>query len=153
MLYSIDISGDISSDPRKLFKIANKILSPPDEKILPILPNTSNFQLCSLFEKFFENKIASINNIICASIPSILNPTISIIHNIYSLSTFTIPSLYEVNDLLMKSHCTSPTDPLRISLYQQLPPSFSPIYLDISQSQDFHNIPYSKKTKPRPKLI
>ena len=41
----------ISSNPRKLFKIANKILSPPDEKILPILPNTSNFQLCSLFEK------------------------------------------------------------------------------------------------------
>ena len=58
----------ISSNPRKLFKIANKILSPPDEKILPILPNTSNFQLCSLFEKFFNHKIASINNIICACV-------------------------------------------------------------------------------------
>ena len=81
----------ISSDPRKLFKIANKILSPTDKKILPILPNSSNFQLCSLFEKFFENKIASINNIICASTPSIFNPTIYITHHIDSLSTLTIP--------------------------------------------------------------
>ena len=69
----------ISSNPRKLFKIANKILSLPNEKILLILPNTSNFQLCSLFEKFFKNKIASINNIICASTQPILNPTIYIL--------------------------------------------------------------------------
>ena len=121
----------ISSNPRKLFKIANKILSPPDEKILPILPNTSNFQLCSLFEKFFKHKIASINNIICASTQPILNPTIYITHHIDSLSTFTIPSLYEVNDLLMKSHCTSPTDPLPLSLYHKLSPLFSPIFLNI----------------------
>ena len=115
----------ISSNPRKLFKIANKILSPPDEKILPILPSTSNFQLCSLFEKFFKHKIASINNIICASTQPILNPTIYITHHIDSLSTFTIPSLYEVNDLLMKSHCTSPTDPLPLSLYHKLSPLLS----------------------------
>ena len=121
----------ISSNPRKLFKIANKILSHPDEKILPILPNLSNLQLCSLFEKFFKNKIASINNIICASTQSILNPTIYITHHIDSLSTFTIPSLYEVNDLLVKSHCTSPTDPLPLSLFHKLSPLFSPIFLDI----------------------
>ena len=35
----------ISSNPRKLCKIANKILSPPVEKILHILPKSSNFQL------------------------------------------------------------------------------------------------------------
>ena len=121
----------ISSDRRKLFKIANKIFSPPDEKILPILPNTSNFQLCSLFVKFFENKIASINTIICASTPSILNHTIYISHHIDSLSTFTIPSLYEVNYLLMKSHCTSPSDSLPLSLYHTLSSLFSPIFLDI----------------------
>ena len=50
----------ISSDPIKLFKMENKILFPPDEKILPILPNTSNVQLCSLFEKFFENKLQAL---------------------------------------------------------------------------------------------
>ena len=121
----------ISSNPRKLFKIANKILSPPDEKILPILPNTSNFQLCSLFEKVFKHKIASINNIICASTQPILNPTIYITHHIDSLSTFTIHSLYEVNDLLMKSHYTSLTDPLPLSLYHKLSPLFSPVFLDI----------------------
>ena len=120
----------ISSNPPKLFKIANQILS-PDEKILPILPNTSNVQLCSLFEKFFKHKIASINNIICASTQSILNPTIYITIHIYSLSTFTIPSLYEVNNLLMKSHCTSHTDPLPLSLYHKLSHLFSPIFLDI----------------------
>ena len=38
----------ISSNPRKLFKIANKMLSPSDEKILPILPNTSNFNPYSI---------------------------------------------------------------------------------------------------------
>ena len=91
----------------------------------------SNFQLFSLFEKFFENKIVSINNIICASTPSTLNPTTYITHHIYSLSIFTIPSLYEVNDLLMKSHCISPTNPLSISLYHILAPLFSPIFLDI----------------------
>ena len=32
----------ITSDPHKLFKMANKIISPADEKILPISPNTSN---------------------------------------------------------------------------------------------------------------
>ena len=121
----------ISSNHCKLFKIANKILSPPDEKIIPILPNTSNFQLYSLFEKFFKHKIASINNIICASTQPILNPTIYITHHIDSLSTFTIPSLYEVNDLLMKSHSTSPTDTLPLSLYHKLSPLFSPIFLDI----------------------
>ena len=99
----------ISYDPRKLFKMANKIISPPNENILPILPNTSHFQLCYPFE-CFKHKIASINTIICASTPSILNPTIYITHPINSLSIFTIPSLYEVNDLLMKSHCTSLTD-------------------------------------------
>ena len=102
----------ISSDPRKLFKIENKILSPPDEKILHILPNTSNFQLYSLFKKFFEDKIGSINNIIYA--PSIINPTIYITHPIDSLSIFTIPSLYIVNDIFIKYHCTSTTDPLPI---------------------------------------
>ena len=105
------------------------------KKFLPILPNTSNFQLCYLFEKYFKNKIASINNIICASTQSILIPTIYITHHIdsstFHLSTFTIPSLYEVNDLLMKSHCTSPTDPLPLSLYHKLSPLFSPIFLDI----------------------
>ena len=47
------------------------------------------------------------------------------------LSIFTIPSLYEVNDLLMKFQCTSPTDPLPLSLYHTLSPLFSPIFLDI----------------------
>ena len=37
----------ISSDPQQLFKMKNKILSPPDEKILPILPNTSHFHMLS----------------------------------------------------------------------------------------------------------
>ena len=32
----------ISSDPCKLIKMANEILFPPDEKILPIIPNMSN---------------------------------------------------------------------------------------------------------------
>ena len=74
----------ITSNPRKLFKIPNNILSPPDEKILPVLQNTSNFQLCSLFEKFFKHKIASINNIICASTQPILSPHI---HPYYTINS------------------------------------------------------------------
>ena len=120
--------------------------------------------MCSLFEKFFKNKIASINNIICASTQSILNPTIYITHHIDSLSTFIIHSLYEVNYLLMKSHCTSPTDPLPLSLYNKLSPLFSPIFLDIiANSLNSGQVspclktaiisPILKKTKPRPKLI
>ena len=71
--------------------MTNKILFPPDEKILPILPNTSHFQQFSFFEKLFENKIASLTNIICASTPPILNATTSITHPIDSLRIFTIP--------------------------------------------------------------
>ena len=51
-----------------------------------------------------------------------------ITHPIDSLSIFTIPSLYAVNDLLIKSHFTSPTDPLPISLYHKLSPLFSPFF-------------------------
>ena len=80
----------ISSDPRKLFKITNKCLSKYD-KILHILSKMSNYQLCSFFEKLFENKIASINNIIYVSTSSILNPTIYITHHIDSLNTLSIP--------------------------------------------------------------
>ena len=40
----------ISSNPRKLFKIANKILSPPDEKILKIYQTRHIFN-CVLFLK------------------------------------------------------------------------------------------------------
>ena len=47
----------ISSDPCKLFKMANNILSSLDEKILPILPNTSNFQLCSLLKNSLKIKL------------------------------------------------------------------------------------------------
>ena len=70
----------------------NKILSPPDEKILPILSNTLNFQLCYIFEKLFENKIASIiHTIIGASTPSILNLIIYITHPIDSLNYINYP--------------------------------------------------------------
>ena len=61
----------------------------------------------------------------------LLNPNIYINLTIDSLNIFTIPSLYEVNDLLIKSQSTSPTDPLPISLYHKLSPLFSPIFLDI----------------------
>ena len=74
----------ISSDPRKLFKMANKILSLPDEKILPILPNTTNFQLCSIFDKFLKDKIASIN-IICATHSVRLLHPYSILQSILSI--------------------------------------------------------------------
>ena len=77
----------------------------------PHFTNTSHFQLCFLLKKLFENKIANNNNIICAFIPSILNPTISIIHFINSLRIFTIPPVYEVYDILMTFYCTYPNDP------------------------------------------
>ena len=48
------------SGPRILFKIEDIITSPPDEKIIPILPNNSNFKLGYLFEKSCHNKIAKI---------------------------------------------------------------------------------------------
>ena len=102
--------------------------------------------------------MTSINNIIYATAPSILNPTISITHPIDSLSIFSIPSLYEVTDLLIKSHCTSLTDLLPISLYHTLSPLFSPIYLNIISEltklwpgfklhQDCHSLTYFKNKK------
>ena len=124
--------------------------------ILPILPNTAHFQLCSLYEIFFENKIANINNIKCVSTPSILNLTIYITHPIDSLSIFTIPSLYEVNDLLMKFTVPPPLIP-NLSHYIINFHHYFLLFLDIiiakfwlgfTLPQDCHNISYSKKIKP-----
>ena len=98
----------MSFDHRKLFKMANKIIF---YMILPMLPNTSHFQLCSLFRKNIENKIASINDIMRASTTTILNPTIYIAYPIDSYSIFTIFSIYEINYLLMNTHFTSSTNP------------------------------------------
>ena len=54
---------------------------------------------------------------------------LNIAHPIDSISILTIPSIYEVNDQLMKSHSTSPTEPLPISLYHKFSPLFSSIFV------------------------
>ena len=63
--------------------------------------------------------MSNINNNICVSTPYILNPNIYITHPIESLSIFTLPLLYEVNDLSMKYYC--------------IVPHWFPTYLIISQ--------------------
>ena len=70
------------------------MLSPPDEKSSPFYRIRQIFNYALFLKKYFENKIANINNIIYASTPSILNPTISIAHHIDSLSLLTIISIY-----------------------------------------------------------
>ena len=108
--------------------------------MLPHLPNMSNIQLCTLFEKIFKNKNVRINDIICASTTVytyILNTTIYIYNPIDSLSIFTIPSLYEVNEILMKSHNTFPIDPLPISLYHKLSILFFTIFFGYSNSNHY----------------
>ena len=81
------------SDPRKLFKWQIK-LSLLQIKNLPHFTEHVNFQLWSIFYKFFENKITSVNIMIRTSTPPIYNSTTYITHPIDSLSLLTISSPY-----------------------------------------------------------
>ena len=129
--------------------MTNTILSHPDEKSSPFDRKGQIFNY-ALILKFFVNKIARFNNIIIAFTPFILNPTICITYSINSLSIFTIPSLYEVNYLLMKSHCTlllthtyiiiSQTFTLIFSYFLGYYCELTKLWLGFTLPQDCHNI-------------
>ena len=77
------VISDLDSDNRRLFRLANKLLSPPKAALLPSITNISPLQLGILFSKTFYNKIDSIiikikNHNSTANYPSIIaTPSIS----------------------------------------------------------------------------
>ena len=81
--YYIMVINDLSSDNRRLFRLANKFLYPPKPALLPSITNISPLQLGCLFSKTFYNKIDSIiikikNHNPTAKYPSIIvTPPIS----------------------------------------------------------------------------
>ena len=68
----------ISSDPRKLIKI----ISPPDEKILPILPKMSNFHICLFLKNSLKIKLQSL----IILFEHLLHPYSILLTQVYSLS-------------------------------------------------------------------
>ena len=81
--YYIRVINDIASDNRRLFRLTNKLLSPPKSALLPSLTNISPLQLGCLFSKTCYNNIDSIiikikNHNLTANYPSIIaTPPIS----------------------------------------------------------------------------
>ena len=54
------VINDLASDNRRLFRLVNKLLSPPKPVLLPSITNIYPLQLGCLFSKTFYNKIDSI---------------------------------------------------------------------------------------------
>ena len=55
--YYTQVINDLASDNRRLFRLANKLLSPPKPALLPYIANISPLQKGCLFSKTFYNKI------------------------------------------------------------------------------------------------
>ena len=81
--YYTRVINDLSSDNRRLFRLANKLLSPSKTALLTSITNIYPLQLDCIFSKTFYNKIDSIiikikNHNPTANYPSIIvNPPIS----------------------------------------------------------------------------
>ena len=75
--YYTQVINDLASDNQRIFRLANKLLSPPKPALLPSITNISLLQLSCLFSKTFSNKIDSIiinikNHKPTANYPSII---------------------------------------------------------------------------------
>ena len=117
--YYTQVINDLASDNRRLFRLANKLLSPPKPALLPSMINISPLQLSCLFSKTFSNKIDSIiikinNHTLTANYPSIIvTPPISVF-----LSFFRPPHISLISKLLNASSSISPSDPVPLSIFK-----------------------------------
>ena len=117
--YYTQVINDLTSDNRRLFRLANKLLSPQKPALLPSITNISTLQLSCLFSKTLSNKIESIiikikNHKPTANYPSIIvTPPISVF-----LSLFRPPHISLISKLLNTSSSISPSDPVPLSIFK-----------------------------------
>ena len=117
--YYTRVINYISSDKRRLFRLANKLLSLPKPALLPSITRISRLQLSCLFSKTFYNNIDSIiikikNHNPTTNYPSIIvTPPISVF-----LSFFRPSHISLIYKLLNASSLISPSDPVPISIFK-----------------------------------
>ena len=110
---------DLDFDKRRLFRLANKLLSPQNPALLLYITNISLLKLGCLFSITFYNKIYSIiikikNHITTANYPSII-----VTLPIYAfLSYFRPPHIYLISKLIHASTSISPSDPIPLYIFE-----------------------------------
>ena len=116
--YYTQVINDLASDNRRLFRLANTLLSPPKQALLPSITNISPLLSC-LFSKTFSNNIDSIiikikNHTHIANYPSIIvTPPISV-----SYVFFRSPHISLISILLNASSSISPSDPFPLFIFK-----------------------------------
>lgn len=133
--YSNKIS-QFPNDFKKMYDTTNKLLGKVKGTISPNIPDNT---LCEKFVSFYRNKLDSMN----ASLHRLLRDTNTEPHTYDSLtapdfdtttpflSDFNLPTLTEIQQLILTANSTSPTDPLPLLLTKSLHEFLSPIYRNI----------------------
>ena len=140
--YYTQVINDIASDNRRLFRLANKLLSHP-KPALQYITNISPLQLSRLFSKTFSNKTDSIINAMnhkhTDNYPSIIvTPPITVF-----LSFFRLPHISIISKLLNASSSISPFDPIPLSIFKLYSDYLCPTICNIiSYSLNSGTVPY-----------
>ena len=120
--YYIDQIKSSGKDTKKLFRISSTLLGKLTKRILPgnsPLTNATNF------DSYFYIKTSKIiDTLPRPCIPPISSP-------IYSLSTFSLPTIININNLLLTVKSTCKLDPIPLCLLYSLSSLLFPFYTQI----------------------
>ena len=119
-----------SNNYKRLYKTMNKLLGKTKNRILPNLPESI---LTTNFAKYFIDKIDNIHNKLTKliNLPICAITTQSPLLPHITLSSFTLPTNDELLNLILTAKCSSPNDPLPLSLTKKLSTVLTPLFKDI----------------------
>ena len=117
------------NDSKKLFKLTNQLMGRNKRKTFP--PQKNNL-LVNKFSNFFDNKISNICDNISKS--KFVNKSINI--NCFDIcsfpnnnfNNFITPTHTEIYNLIITAKCTSPNDPLPLSITKKIINTLTPLY-------------------------
>ena len=121
--YYIDQIKSAGKDTKKLFRISSTLLGKLTKRILP---DNSPLTNATNFDSYFYIKTSSIiDTLPRPCIPPISSP-------IYSFSTFSLPTIININNLLLTVKSTCKLDPIPLCLLHSLSSLLSPFYKKLS---------------------
>ena len=117
------------NDSKKLFKLTNQLMGRNKRKTFP--PQKNNL-LVNKFSNFFDNKISNI----CDNISKSKSVNKSININCFdtcsfpnnNFNNFITPTHTEIYNLIITAKCTSPNDPLPLSITKKIINTLTPLY-------------------------
>ena len=120
--YYIDQIKSAGKDTKKLFRISSTLLGKLTKRILPDNSPSTN---ATNFDSYFYIKTSSIiDTLPRPCIPPISSP-------VYSFSTFSLPTIININNLLLTVKSTCKLDPIPLCLLHSLSSLLSPFYKKI----------------------